>query len=50
MNKPIKKVGIRAFDNYPDFEYVIDRLIDLAEKQNEVIERVNQLEDNKGKR
>ena len=38
--KKIEKIDIKAID-YPDFDYVIDRLIDLSEKLNEVVDTVN---------
>jgi len=37
MNKLPEKIGILATD-YPDFDYVIDQLMSLAAKQNEVID------------
>ena len=43
-NKPlIEKIGIEATD-YPDWDYVIDQLINLADKINQLVDRVNQLE------
>lgn len=39
-NKKIERLGIKA-TNHPDFDYVIDIFLDIAEKINEIIERLN---------
>jgi hypothetical protein len=38
--KKIEKIGIKATE-YPDWDYVINELMSLADKMNEIIEVVN---------
>lgn len=40
--KKIEKFGVRKYDPY-DNDEIVDRFLDVADKLNELIDRVNQL-------